>query len=348
MGLLKGNLDFGNGNEGQSRLFVLLITALVVFMGLTAAAVFFISVQGGEEIMVPDVRGKELTQALLELQVKELYPRLQLRHSQSVNDKGLILEQDPEAGSIVKAGRRIRLVVSEGVVLNTLGDYLGRNAEEVRMELKTLFSSSSSSQPLLSLKEPFLYEYSSEPPMTILQQKPLPGTAISGPTALELVVSRGPEEALYMVPALAGLTITEALDQIGRSGINFTFLLQPNRNDGKPGTVVSQEPGAQAVITIDTRVSIGIVPPAPRAGEVFALFRYTLEQNPYPLRMRLDARLPSGDTRSLLSVAYPGGELTVPYQLPVGSILRLSILDREIYQEEVLEQPPDPLYLEQL
>ena len=346
MGLLKGNLNFGNGNGGQSRFFVILIIALMVFVGVTAVAVFFISVQGAEEIMVPDVRGKELSQALLELQVKELYPRLQLRYSQSANDKGQILEQDPEAGSIVKAGRRIRLVVSEGIVLNTLDDYLGRNAEEVRMELKTLFASSS--QPLLSLKEPFLYEYSSEPPMTILQQKPLPGTAISGPTALELVVSRGPEETLRMVPALTGLTITEALDQIGRSGINFSFFLQPEWNDGKPGAVVSQDPGAQAVITVDTQVSIGIAPPLPRAGEVFALFRYALERNPYPLQLRLEARLPSGETRSLLSVAYPGGELTVPYQLPTGSILILSILDREIYREEVLGQSPDPLYLELL
>jgi hypothetical protein len=102
------------------------------------------------------------------------------------------------------------------------------------------------------------------------------------------------------------------------------------------------------VITIDPPGSIGIVPPVPREGEVFALFRYTIEQNPYPLLLRLEARLPSGDTRSLLSVAYPGGELTVPYQLPVGSILILSLLDREIYREEVPGQPPDPLYLEQL
>jgi beta-lactam-binding protein with PASTA domain len=343
MNLSKRNLNFGS--DGQARLFAVLIIALIVFVGLTAVAVFFISVQGAEKIMVPDVRGKDLTQALLELQVKELYPRLQLRYSQSPNDKGQILEQDPAAGSIVKAGRRIRLVVSEGVVLNTLDDYLGRNVEEVRMELKTLFASS---QPLVSLKEPFLYEYSSEPPMTILQQKPLPGTPISGPTALELVVSRGPEETLHMVPALVGLTLAEALDQIGRSGINFTFFLRPARNHEKPGVVASQEPAAQAVITVGTLVSIGIVPPAPREGEVFALFRYTLEQNPYPLQVRLEARLPAGSTRSLLSAAYPGGELTVPYQLPVGSTLILSILDREIHQEEVLEQPPDRLYLEQL
>jgi beta-lactam-binding protein with PASTA domain len=344
---LKGEwLNFGNGHEGQSRLFVILIIALIVFVGITAAAVFFISVQGAEEIMVPDVRGKELTQALLELQVKELYPRLQLRYSQSPDDKGTILEQDPSAGSIVKAGRRIRLVVSQGVVLNTLEDYQGRNVEELRMELKTLFAAAS--QPLLILQEPFLYEYSSEPPMTILQQKPLPGTPLSGPTTLELVVSRGPEEPLHMVPALTGLTISEALDQIGRSGINFTFFLQPARNDEKPGTVVSQDPAAQAVITGDTPVAIGIVPPDPREGEAFALFRYTLEQNPYPLQVRLEARLPSGDTRSLLSVAYPGGELTVPYQLPIGSILTLFILDREIHREEVRGSPPDRLYLEQL
>lgn len=48
------------------------------------------------------------------MQVKELYPKIQLRYSDVPGDKGMILEQNPVAGTIVKASRRIDLVVSRG------------------------------------------------------------------------------------------------------------------------------------------------------------------------------------------------------------------------------------------
>jgi beta-lactam-binding protein with PASTA domain len=137
------------------RLFISLIIGTLVFAGLVALAVFFIAVRGSEQTMIPDVQGKELTEALMELQVKELYPRIQLRYSQSAIDKGTVLEQDPLPGTIVKAGRRIRLVVSQGVIVDTLSDYIGRNVDDVRMEIQTI--AAAAGQQFLSLKEPFMY-----------------------------------------------------------------------------------------------------------------------------------------------------------------------------------------------
>jgi len=99
---------------GHLRFFIFTVFGLVIFVGIIAVSVFFYAVHGEEQTMVPDVTGKELTEALLELQVKELYPRLQLRYSQTSRDKGFILEQEPKPGTIVKAGRRIRLIVSRG------------------------------------------------------------------------------------------------------------------------------------------------------------------------------------------------------------------------------------------
>ncbi|MDR1109084.1 MAG: PASTA domain-containing protein [Spirochaetaceae bacterium] len=319
--------------DADSRPIIFLVLGMVVFVGIVAVGIFFIAVQGEEEIMVPDVRGKELTEALLELQVKELYPRIQLRYSQTPDDKGLILEQDPQEGTIVKAGRRIRLVVSEGVLLNTLEDYVGRDVEEVRLELRTLFASTS--QPLLSLKEPFLYEYSPEPSGTILQQSPEAGTGIFQPMQLELVVSRGKEEVLITVPGLVGLSVADALKQISGTGINFTFSIREALGTDRPGTVVAQDPAGQALVTVNTPVSIRVVPPDSAEGFVFGLFQYELPQNPYPLQVQLRAVLPSGEIISLLTVNHPGGDFTVPYELPAGSVLVLTVLDREIYRETI-------------
>ncbi|MDR2021304.1 MAG: PASTA domain-containing protein [Treponema sp.] len=316
------------------RLFIFLTLGLLVFVGIIALSVFFIAVRGMEQTMVPEVVGKDLTGALLELQVKELYPRIQLRYSQSARDKGIILEQDPPGGTIVKAGRRIRLVVSQGVVLDSVGDYVGRNIEEVRMDLQALFVSMS--QPLLSLKEPFMYAYSEAPSGTILQQKPEPGTALPGPAELEFVISRGPERSMVQVPQLIGLSVSEALEQIDRFKVNFVFSLRPAQAGERGGIVAAQEPEPLTMAPADVLVSVEVAAPSRlEEGEVYALFSYTIAPNVYPLPVRLEAQLPNEERRILASVNYAGGNFTVPYRLPIGSTLILSILDREIYREEV-------------
>jgi beta-lactam-binding protein with PASTA domain len=319
------------------KLFISMAGGLLVFVGIIAVSIFFIAVRGAEQTMVPEVRGKELTEALLELQVKELYPRIQLRYSQSSKDKGLIMEQEPRGGTIVKAGRRIRLVVSQGVMINRVENYVGRNVDEVRMDLQTFISSSGS--PLLSLKEPLMYDFSTEAPGTILRQKPEPGSDISGPMSLEFVVSRGQENALVTVPQLAGLSLAAALEQIGRSGIFFAFSLR-NARQGEAGeTVVYQDPPANTSVAANTVVRLTAAAPASLSQEeVCKLFRYSIPPNPYPLAVRLEALLPGGERVRLISVEFPGGEFTVPYRLPLGSTLILSMLNREIHRETVAEQ----------
>jgi beta-lactam-binding protein with PASTA domain len=352
MGFINLDLDAIEGYlANHLKLFVSMAIGLLVFVGLIAVSIFFIAVGGAEQTMVPDVRGKELTGALLELQVKELYPRISLRYSQSSLDKGQILEQDPPAGAIVKAGRRIRLVVSRGVLINTVEDYRGRDINDVRMDIQALFAEANpSSLPLLSLKEPLIYEYSAEAPGTILQQKPEPGEGISGPTALEFVVSRGPENAVVTVPNFTGLTIPAAIAELSRSGVDFVFSLRPGRGGEEGEMVVYQDPAAETQIPANTPVKLLVSSPSEvPEGEIFGLFSYTIPKNPYPLELRLEALLPGGGRTELINVLYRGGNFTVPYRLPPGAVLILSMLNRELYRETLVSpEPPESLSLDQL
>ena len=55
---------------GKPLFFTMILTFLVTV--IACIAVFFASLQGEEKVMVPDVVGKSLTTALLEMQQKEL------------------------------------------------------------------------------------------------------------------------------------------------------------------------------------------------------------------------------------------------------------------------------------
>jgi beta-lactam-binding protein with PASTA domain len=283
--------------------------------------------------MVPDVTGKELTEALLELQVKELYPRLQMRYSQTSADRGFILEQDPRPGTIVKAGRRIRLVVSQGVVLNKVDNFTGRNIDEVKMELQTIYASSGGI-PLLSVKEPLIYEYSSENPGIILAQKPEAGADITGLMTMEFVVSKGKENATVTIPQFTGLDLAKALELISDSEINFIFSSRERREGEKGETIVFQEPGAGTTAAFNTPVKLTVTYPENLdINEMSGIFSYNIPANPYPLEVRIEALLPAGERIRLFTVNYMGGDFTVPYKLPAGSTLILSMLNRELYRE---------------
>jgi len=324
------------------RLFVSMAAGLLIFVGLIAVSVFFISVRGAEQVMVPNVQGYELTSALLELQVKELYPRIQLRYTQSSADRGLILEQAPPPGTIVRAGRRIQLVISQGAIINTVENYVGRNIEDVRVELYSLSVAHTFSpggvlgaQPI-TLREPVMYQFSPEPAGTILQQRPEPGSSITGPTVLELVVSRGSEHVVTRIPNLVGLGITDTLDQISFSGIDFEFSIRPAQTGETPGTVVAQNPAGDTITTADTRVAITLTPPDNiPPGHVFGMFTFDMAINPYPLWTRLEGVRPDGESQRLLMVQYAGGRLTVPYVQPPGTVLILYMLNREIHRETI-------------
>jgi beta-lactam-binding protein with PASTA domain len=314
--------------------FIAAAAGIIVFAAIVATALFFITIRGAEQTMVPNVERKELTEALLELQAKELYPRIQLRFSNTARDAGLILEQDPRPGTIVKAGRRIRLVVSQGAVVSAVDNFTGRNIEEVRMDLQALFASAGT--PLLTLREPLMYQYSDREPGTIIEQSPRAGTSISGPTVLELVVSRGMETGMREVPALLGLESAAALDKLNQSNVRFLFSIAPARDRDRPETVVSQTPASGAQLSESAVVMVTVAAPPNLAGnEVYGLFSYDIPQNPYPLPVSLESQTPDGRRRTLAATIHSGGDFSFPYRLPKGSVLVLSLLSREIHRETV-------------
>jgi beta-lactam-binding protein with PASTA domain len=321
------------------RTFVFFCIALVFLCVTAAVAVFFFSVRGAEQTLVPDVRGEELTAALMQLQAKELYPRLQLQYSDTPQDKGKILDQDPPAGTIVKAGRRIRLVVSQGVVINTVGNYVGRNVGDVKLEIRTLFASAD--KPLLNLIEPYTYEYSSEAVGTILEQDPEAGTKLSGPTDLSLVVSKGPQYTQVATPNVTGLTPAEAVAKLNASGLGFSFTARPLRPDEKVGVVVYQDPPAGTTIDSNRRVTLFSPVPETPDGLVYGLFKFTLPESSYPLPLELDLQPAAGVKSVLVSCSFIGGEFSFPYAAVPGSTLVLTQLGKELTKELISTETAD-------
>ena len=109
------------------------VFAALFIMALSTLAVFFIRVKGAEQTLVPNVVGIQLEDAIVELQVKQLYPKIKLRYTDDGVEKGVVLEQSPSARSMVKGYSTVTLTVSRGPVQATVEDYVGKNVKDLKI-----------------------------------------------------------------------------------------------------------------------------------------------------------------------------------------------------------------------
>ena len=300
---------------------------MLILLGVSALAGFFIMFRGSEITVVPDVSGMQLEEALITIQDKGLTSKIQLRYSQDPGDKGKILEQQPSPGSIRKAGKAVTLSVSRGAVIDKIGDYSGWNLQDLKTHFMTLFSTYGT---FITIKEPVITVYSKEPSGTIIQQKPLPGTPITSYTQLELIVSQGPEDAVITVPTFKGMNFQEALLQITRMNIPFAFSFRDRQGAEKPGTVVAQTPEAETEVKRGTMMQLQIVPPAKEAGKVFGLLERSLPDYPVPITLKYQIIDPVGNRSEIFSTRTKGGVIAIPYFVEEDSILILLADDKEI------------------
>lgn len=317
--------------DTNGKSLLLTVIAAIILMGAICVAVFFFAVKGSEEVLVPDVTGKSLEEGILEIQVKELFPKIQLRYSNTPGDEGTILEQNPPAGTISKASRYINLVVSRGVVINQIEDYVGMNLDDLRIKLQTLFSGST--KPLITLAEP-MYKADETEAGTILEQEPPAGTSISEPVSVQLVVSRGPAFEKTRVPALVGMSVNDVLAQMSRSKIIFDFdaeYLSATDVDSsdKIGVITSQQATEEFITNYQRLSATFSFPNEPINGNTYGLFTTNLPAYPYPLSISVEAISPDAEKYNLVTFSHSGGRISIPYAVPAGTQLILYVENME-------------------
>jgi len=307
------------------KLIVLLIVGMFVLMLFIGLLTFLLSLRGTGEVLVPDVQNKDLISAMIDLQEKDLYARVQVRYSTDY-EKGLVLEQKPAAGSSVRVGRKVTLVVSRGPIIDRVEDYVGQKIEDVRVHLQSLFATS---KALLRIKEPVSYVFDESPSGTILTQNPPADKPLEGVTELELVVSRGPKGEMISVADYVKLSFQDAMAELASANVPFMFTVRKAQGNEKNGVVVSQTPEAKAAVPYGAVVQLVMTRPSGiPPGKVFGVFEYTLPAYPIMVDISLDAVSESGSS-TVLAMKHPGGPISIPYIVDEKSELVFNVFDKE-------------------
>ena len=315
------------------KLTVYLSIGIILIMVISSLIAFFLTIEGEEQTLVPDVGGMELENAMIELQDKGLNGYVQLRVSPNPADKGTVLNQDPGPGSLVKVGRRVELRVSKGPVIDEVENFIGMMLSEVDLRLQSM---STIYGAILKIKEPVMEVYSESPAGTILEQKPPPGKKISRLTELELVVSRGPQGSLVTVDDYIGLPFYEALMVFSQTNAPFVFSHQRAEGEEEPGTIISQSPAAGKDVEPGTLMQFIIATPEELPENMaFDILQRILPDYPVPIDLSIEVINPAGDTRLIAAMKHPGGLISIPYLEEVNSRIVVSSSLRELFNATI-------------
>lgn len=303
-------------------LFISCFSAIIVML-MICAGVFFANIKGAEQVLVPDVVGKSLEDGIIELQVKALYPNVTLRYSEDVTEKGIILEQSPEGGSIIKGFNTVTLVISRGDEEDEIPDYTGESVDDILSTENN--SDDSKKKALISFAEP-AYILNNSPAGTIIAQSPAAGSKIYKKTDVHFVVSKGSSVEKKEVPALEGKTVTAVILAMSESGLIYDVTYHSPKDGEVSGTVVSQN--GSGIKDKYSRVSIEMSLDDSLDNEIVSgVFKKTLCDYPVPVDMYVEAVTPDGTKLDVAKFQHIGGYVSIPYSVPRGSVLKLYVLD---------------------
>ncbi len=328
MDSLQGKSDMGTRDEKNFfRMALWMILGILLLLFLSFMITFFVSVRGAEQTLVPDVTGELLMDGLISLQEKELYPRIQVRYTEDPLEKDRIISQDPKAGSVVRAGKRVKLMISKGAVVDKVGSYTGQSLSDVKTHLQTLFASYT---PLMVIKEPVVFVFDDAPAGTILEQTPPAETPLTGMTELIFIVSRGPVGETYNIDDFSGLKWMDAVNRLVRSNQPFVFSFAEDEEAREPA-VLTQLPEAGSQVKAGTVVELTLsnAVKLPK-DERFGIMEVALPEYPVSVKLTVEKTVTGGRPETMIEMMHPGGLFSFPYREKTGTEITVKVYDEVV------------------
>lgn len=158
--------------------------------------------------------------------------------------EGQIILTDPEQGTEVAPEDKITLTVSTGPQMETVGDYIGKDAESVKSDLEELGFTVETTT-----------DYSDLPSGQVYAQSPDSGTEIEHGATINLSVSEG--SAPVNIQNMIGLTEDNAQNFVNENGLIGTYNYECSDAIDE-SKVISQNPSSGAMLEVGGSIEFTI------------------------------------------------------------------------------------------
>lgn len=228
------------------KIIFFLITLVIV--GFFSAYITMNIIIGGKETKVPDLKGKDIKEALKIASQYEL--NLSISENKRYNDNippDHIIAQNPEAGSKIKKGRKIEVILSIGTEKIDCPSFIGQSERESLLMIQQL-----------NLRIGHISAiYNSTFPEKIIAQYPNLNTKLSRGTPIDILVNKHPEP-YYIMPDLIGKNLDEVINFFNKFSIRIGGIKIEEYPNLPPKVIIKQQPQIGFPFRLSEIISITI------------------------------------------------------------------------------------------
>jgi len=228
-----------NNKEKSLIIKIIKFFAKAVFFITTLALVGFLSAYitmniliGGRATKVPDLRGKSIAEALKITSEQEL--NLTISENKRYDDSiplDHIITQNPPAGSKIKKGRKIEVILSLGTEKIDCPNFLGLTERESILLIQQL-----------DLKIGKINNISNQSfPEKVIAQYPKANTKLLRGTPIDLLINKH-NEPYYIMPDLIGKNLDDATNFFSKFSIKIGGIKIEDYPNVPPKTIIKQQP----------------------------------------------------------------------------------------------------------
>jgi eukaryotic-like serine/threonine-protein kinase len=209
---------------------------LVIFVGIAGVSTYFtlaVFLKASDKVVVPSLTGKHAVFAL-EL-LSDLSLNTKVSRSEYNNDvpRYHVVLQEPEAGTELKKGRDVRLVLSKGSLTLLTPNLKGLSIQQARILLEE--NGLCNGEVAVTSSAQFKND-------VVMAQTPGAGTKIERDRCVNLLVSGGMRPRDYAMPDLTGMPFEDAILLIDNFKLRMGGITTANTMAYPPNEIVSQKP----------------------------------------------------------------------------------------------------------
>ncbi len=201
-----------------------------------------------EEVRVPDLGGKDLVSVIEAVSQVGLQIKVDRRDPHPTLPRDTVISQSPPAGSGIKKGRQVHIVISQGPSDLAAPKLVGESYRKADLMVRQAGFSPGEVSRVSSA--------SAERDMVIAQDPP-PGSPLDKGGRISMLVSSGKKADIYVMPSLTGKRADEAAKVVDRMGLQHRVLYRTS--GAKPAAeraVITQKPAAGSPVSADVVVDI--------------------------------------------------------------------------------------------
>ena len=221
---------------------------LLPLLALTVGALAFSWLKARPH-KVPNVVGEQVALAQAQLG-KAGFKSVQSNVADPKTPQGLVLAENPGAGSLRRHGAIVSIAVSSGppqVALMDLSQLPEAQARDAVTKQGLVAQEVREVDPNV-------------PAGLVISQQPPPGTSVTAGSTVRVTVSAGPPA--ISVPSIVGLSESNAIALLGQVNLRYAKG-GTSLNDQQAGSIVSQSPPAGTVVSSGSTVTAMVAGPTP-------------------------------------------------------------------------------------